>query len=357
MLRDAAQAYFDGRQPDGVVDGRVELWRWNAEKRRCEVRTGTPEDAARAMAARWASNASLGLFGNREIRLLCLAALLDDAAYTNGLDKPLDERSRTIAKQYAPKVLDETLAYAMAQHHPAAAAAAARLLGEIGKADELLYQGDKLAPLVRAVQSPDRRLRMAALEAIVKLRPTKPFPAPATCRRRWVSSRPAAECAMPGRRPEHRADATWRNARHGRLRDRYRHNRQGCCDWPRGRPTTSWPGSTFRSTTRNRRSCKIAATGGRRRCAWVGGPLRVFRTGGRSGPARSMAKTFARPHDEQAFRWQLEQLATLRPQELSTSTHGSGRRPNRLICWPNAANHQASSTTCTRTRLGARRAV
>ena len=32
--------------------------------------------------------------------------------------------------------------------------------------------------------------------------------------------------------------------------------------------------------------------------------------------ADPMAKAFARPHDEQAFRWQLEQLATLAPQEF-----------------------------------------
>ena len=29
-----------------------------------------------------------------------------------------------------------------------------------------------------------------------------------------------------------------------------------------------------------------------------------------------MAKSFARPHDQQAFRWQLDQLATLAPQEF-----------------------------------------
>ena len=60
--------------------------------------------------------------------------------------------------------------------HTAAARAAAEILGWTGKADELLQGGSGPSPLVRAVRSPDRRLRMAALEAIVRLQPKTPFP-------------------------------------------------------------------------------------------------------------------------------------------------------------------------------------
>ncbi|MGA2258998.1 MAG: hypothetical protein ABSG53_30375, partial [Thermoguttaceae bacterium] len=63
----------------------------------------------------------------------------------------------------------------LAEHHPAAARAAAEILGRIGNPQDLLQGGSEASPLVRAVQSPDRRLRMAALEAVVGLRPQTPF--------------------------------------------------------------------------------------------------------------------------------------------------------------------------------------
>ena len=72
------------------------------------------------------------------------------------------------------RTIQEVLQYAMTYRHPAAAAAAAGLLGAMGKAAEVL-QGDRPAPLALALQDPDRRLRMAALEAIVRLQPSRPF--------------------------------------------------------------------------------------------------------------------------------------------------------------------------------------
>jgi CheY-like chemotaxis protein len=63
----------------------------------------------------------------------------------------------------------------MANGHPAAATAAAQILGQIGKAEELLYRGPKPGALALALQNPDRRLRIAAARAIVALKPQRPF--------------------------------------------------------------------------------------------------------------------------------------------------------------------------------------
>ena len=73
------------------------------------------------------------------------------------------------AGRFGVKPIEEVLKYAMACNRPAAAAAAARLLGQIGTATQLLYRSAGPAPLALAVQSPDRRVRMAALQAIVRL--------------------------------------------------------------------------------------------------------------------------------------------------------------------------------------------
>jgi hypothetical protein len=162
----------------GVIDGKIDLWRWDEAKRVCVSRSGTPDDAARALASRWARDAYEISPQQRDVQRLYLAATLDQAAYQKGLNRPLDEKDPafTLAKAFGPEAIDDVLEYAMSRHHPAAAAAAARMLGQIGKADALLNRGAAPAPLARALQQPDRRLRLAAVEAIVRLQPTKPFP-------------------------------------------------------------------------------------------------------------------------------------------------------------------------------------
>jgi hypothetical protein len=357
LLSDAAKMYFDRRQPvEGVADGRVELWRWDASKRQCVVRSGTPDDAARELAARYAREANALAPDNREIRLLHLTAMLDAAAYASGLDKPLDEKDPTIveAKQLsslfkkgdwlrtdsvnivenggreAPvplfqqavsaKAIDEVLAYAMAHRRPAAAAAAARLLGEIGKASELLYQGDKPAPLVQAVQDSDRRLRMAALEAIVRLQPSTPYVG--------SSGVPAALGFFAGSSGVRRALVGGPNLE--KTRDLA--------------GTLAPAGFQTDAATTGKELLRLATRSPDYELAWIDVSINhpeinlllqelrrdprtaLLRVGlvAREGYSElaerlartdPMAKTFARPHDEQACRWQLEQLATLAPQE------------------------------------------
>ena len=53
-----------------MTDGRVELWRWDQDKRQCVVHSGTPDDAARALAARFARDA-YALGAGRPRRFAC----------------------------------------------------------------------------------------------------------------------------------------------------------------------------------------------------------------------------------------------------------------------------------------------
>ena len=76
------------------MDGKVDLWRWDAAKRQCVATSVAPDDAARAMAARLARDAYAIAPDDHEVRLLYLATLLEQAAYDNGLDRPLDENRR-----------------------------------------------------------------------------------------------------------------------------------------------------------------------------------------------------------------------------------------------------------------------
>ncbi len=178
LLRNEARMYFDRRQPiENVVDGRVELWQWDGQQRRLTARSGTPADAVQATAARFARQAYAVDPTDHETQLLYLATMLEAAAHARGLDRPLDEQDPALAaaRPFGVRTTEEVLQYAMTHRHPAAAAATARLLGAMGKAAEVLQQGDRPAPLALALQDPDRRLRMAALEAIVRLQPSGPF--------------------------------------------------------------------------------------------------------------------------------------------------------------------------------------
>jgi hypothetical protein len=178
QLYDLARSYFAGKQTMRIdVDGRVTLWTWNRATRQCTPRNCAPEDAARAVAARLARAARSLAPDNRQVQMLVLATVLEQAVYDRGLDKRLnfkDPAVREIAL-LDPRVIEGALAFCLAEHHPAAARAAAEILGKTGSPQDLLQGGGQASPLVRAVRSPDPRLRMAAMEAIAGLHPQTPF--------------------------------------------------------------------------------------------------------------------------------------------------------------------------------------
>ena len=179
QLCDLARSYFAGKQTMRVdVDGRVTLWTWDPTTKQCVPRNCAPDDAARAVAARLARAARALAPDNRQVQVLDLAAALEQMVYDRGLDKRLNFQDPAVREIAAldPQTISDVLAFCLAEHHPAAARAAAEILGKTGKPQELLRGGSEPSPLVRAVRSPDRRLRMAALEAIVSLQPQSPFP-------------------------------------------------------------------------------------------------------------------------------------------------------------------------------------
>ncbi len=320
MLNDAAKAYLARRQPIedvDAVDGKVALWRWNQAKRQCVVvRRCTPEDASRGLAARWARGAHFLAPDDHECSLLYVAAELDAVGYDGNLDIPFFDKALS-----STKALNEVLGYTLTHGYARAATQVAWMLSNGGKADELLYQGDKPAPLVQAVQSPDRRLRMAALEAIVKLRPTKPFagssyvPAALSF---FAASSGVRHALVAGPNIEQARDLAGMLAAAGFETDTATTGKELL------RLATRSPDYELAWIDVSINHPEIGALLQELRRDWRTASLRVGLVA-RSGYSEQaervarldpMAKTFARPHDEQAFHWQLEQLATLRPQEF-----------------------------------------
>jgi HEAT repeat protein len=174
-----AEEYYQHRQPVGpVVEGHVQFWRWDAAQRRPVAKSLLPDDAQLATAARLASHAYAIAPDDSAVRRLFVAATLDAAAYAAGLDAPLPDGPGTpvaTASAFDVKLLEEVLRFTVLGGHPAAATAVVRILGRKGTAEQLLASGEHFTPLVLAARHGDRRLRLAALETIVRLHPQQGF--------------------------------------------------------------------------------------------------------------------------------------------------------------------------------------
>ena len=180
----AARASYDRPQSiDAALDAPpadVALFHWDAAQKKLVVQTLRPWDANRVSAARLAGDARRIAPDDAELRRFQLTALAESAAHQAGLDKPLPVGPGTAHDLLAAEgtaVLEDLLAYDLAQNHSVAATVAARLLGESGQREVLSRHNPRPSPLADALLARDRRVRFAALEAIMKLAPRDPYPA------------------------------------------------------------------------------------------------------------------------------------------------------------------------------------
>lgn len=179
ILLDRAQEYFDQRRRVRAdADGLATVWQWDASTGRSTARRYPPDVAAVVLAARLAGDALAITPGSEPVRQLYLLANLERLAYAAGLDAPLPvgpEAPSAKLAEFGPAALEAALDRALATGHAPAAAAAAQLLGQIGTAETILAGRAQPGPLARAMRSPDRRVRFAAVGAIMHLQPVRPF--------------------------------------------------------------------------------------------------------------------------------------------------------------------------------------
>ena len=172
QLRELAESYFAGKQPLRTdIDGRVTLWTWDTAAKQCLPRNVPADDAARTIAARLARAARSLAPDNPPLRVLALATALEQSVYDRGLEKRLDFKDpvlRQIAK-VDPRTIEGVLAFCLAEHHPAAARAAAEILGWTGNAETACRAEATRRRWSARCAVPIARLRIAALEAIARL--------------------------------------------------------------------------------------------------------------------------------------------------------------------------------------------
>ena len=183
VLAKQARDYYQGRLNLGADEnGMVTVWQWDAAQKRVVATKYPAEQAAVVLAARLAKEALSVAPNDKNVRTLRLATMLEKAALEAGIDTPLSVKPETATATAAEfgvaelqEVVRQSLPPGTPAIHPAAATAAVQILGEIGSPDELLYATISPGVLARAAHGPDARLRMAAVAAIVALKPSKPF--------------------------------------------------------------------------------------------------------------------------------------------------------------------------------------
>ena len=154
------------------------FWHWDAAGKTSVPKTYTASEASRMMAARLSRDLLKLAPENADVRRLFLLANLTQAKLNGGLDQPLPRGAGTVAAravELGREALDDALAYAMLNGYPTAAIAAAELLGDLGDPSLVRSDDGQPRPLVQALRHRDRRLRLAAADAIMKLDPTSPY--------------------------------------------------------------------------------------------------------------------------------------------------------------------------------------
>jgi hypothetical protein len=174
-LATAINNYKRGTPPFAVDElNQIELWKWNdATKKLTAIRVPVNE-AQTVWIARLADELAR-IRPNAVDQRQALVLRLESAGLTGGgsVSKPINP---ALLAQADPQMLSEALADALQDNYSHAALALVTALGA-GSDTSILYTPDgKPSPLANALTSPSRRVRFAALKAIVALNPAAPYP-------------------------------------------------------------------------------------------------------------------------------------------------------------------------------------
>jgi hypothetical protein len=152
-------------------------WRWNENEKRLVAERLSPQAADLLTALHFATDARRILPESSAIRRLYLSTLAQvvaRAAAEKGVAADVSKAQEVLNRSGIAE-LEDLLSFALEQDQPTAAIVAAQLLGARGEADILYAHSPQPSGLVRALDHPDRGLRFAALEAIMRLGPRAPY--------------------------------------------------------------------------------------------------------------------------------------------------------------------------------------
>ena len=172
--------YYGGTRPLAPDhEGMVEIWDWDDSAKASKPRKLPADDYGMLLAAQLSKDLYELDPGNRENLRLSLAARLEAAKIRSGYNQPLPRGAGTAYEMAAAQplgILEQTLNDVLQSGHLGAALGIVEVLGDRGSEAMLHTSSVDPAPLVQAVRHGDRRLRFAAVAALMKINPTQPYP-------------------------------------------------------------------------------------------------------------------------------------------------------------------------------------
>jgi hypothetical protein len=178
-LQAAITSYVKGSPPFTPDESnQVELWFWNDTTKSLSSQRYSADEARVIWMARLASALAQLRPGNCDYERHALMTALEAVSF-NSPPHVSTGAAPAIQKLLAsadPALLNETLADSLAANYAYSAAA---IIDELGKRGDvsILYTGNaKPSPLASALTHPNRRVRFAALQAIMAIDPASPYP-------------------------------------------------------------------------------------------------------------------------------------------------------------------------------------
>lgn len=178
LLRQFSQLK-DGQHPFPVdADNLTVVWQWDVASNGPKSSILPLEDAIRQLSARMATDLVKLDAKNAEYQRLRLLHVLEFTKAIGGVARPIAANSPAfaLAKDAGADMLVDVLAMAMSQRLHAAAIGATEILGLIGTPALVSENSPCMSILSTALTHADRRIRIAAALAIVKLQPPQAFP-------------------------------------------------------------------------------------------------------------------------------------------------------------------------------------
>lgn len=159
----------------GAARGVTTVWTWDAKADVPRQQSVPGARAALLEAARLAADLAAIAPENVRYQRLALLTGLEQQQTFAGLDAPLPIAALNAAKQAPVALLADTLAEAVHRNRPAAMLAVLNALADAGDASLLQGHGEQVSPVVALLRHTDRRVRYAALQAVVHWAPEQPF--------------------------------------------------------------------------------------------------------------------------------------------------------------------------------------
>jgi hypothetical protein len=168
-LSTAISRYLAGTPPFAAdEDNRVELWHWNDSTRKLSAALYPADDARVIWLARLARALAQLRPGRRDYRQQAWLFGLEAAGLVGSPASPLSG--------IETGVVNDVLSDALEANYVHAAVGALNELGRRRDSGVLYTHDGQPSPLARALAHPDRRVRFAALRAIMAIEPTSPYP-------------------------------------------------------------------------------------------------------------------------------------------------------------------------------------